>query len=56
MKVCVSANLRICVSVRKAGSVAVRAPTQPHPKDFCSNEVFAHGVIITPNPLEFLNF
>jgi hypothetical protein len=49
-------NLRVWVSVCKAGSVVVRASTQPHPKDLCSNAVFTHGVIITPNPLEFLNF
>ncbi len=33
-----SVNLRVCASVVKAESVAFRTPTQPHPKDLCSNE------------------
>jgi len=45
MRVCVWMNLRVCASGRKAEWVAVKAPTQPHPKDLCTNEVVTLAIL-----------
>jgi hypothetical protein len=38
-------NLRVDTSVRKAASVAFRAPIQPHCKDLRSTEIVTLGLI-----------